>query len=145
MIHEEAVIQDLPFICAGWGHSKNVAILSAETISNYIPKACSPTRSLFLFALVMSSTLRLFSALLGIIAVVLYRRSRNTNGSNPRRLPFPPGPKPDFIIGNARHIPAHSSWFQYTEWKKTFGMLLRYIYTLSSNSDDVFHQVTLFT
>ncbi|KDQ14673.1 hypothetical protein BOTBODRAFT_159106 [Botryobasidium botryosum FD-172 SS1] len=68
------------------------------------------------------TTLLLVSTLLGLFAAVaFYYFNQISRASNPRRLPYPPGPVPEFLIGNARQIPAHSSWLQYTEWKKTIG------------------------
>ncbi|KDQ14783.1 hypothetical protein BOTBODRAFT_32546 [Botryobasidium botryosum FD-172 SS1] len=66
----------------------------------------------------------LLAALLGIFATLVIYRLRAANAANPRRLPYPPGPKPEPIIGNARHIPAHSSWLQYTDWKKVHGDII---------------------
>jgi len=51
----------------------------------------------------------------------LYRRKSN---SNPRGLPLPPGPKPDPIIGNARHIPLGESWVTFTSWKEIYGDII---------------------
>ncbi|KAF8158898.1 cytochrome P450 [Mycena galopus ATCC 62051] len=39
------------------------------------------------------------------------------------RLPFPPGPKPRFIIGNLYDIPPELPWITYTEWGKQYGAL----------------------
>ncbi|KDQ21382.1 hypothetical protein BOTBODRAFT_168660 [Botryobasidium botryosum FD-172 SS1] len=61
--------------------------------------------------------------LLGLAAFLSYR-FRGSKNINPHRLPLPPGPKPEIIIGNAREIPAHSSWLQYTDWRETFGDII---------------------
>ncbi|KAF7348415.1 Cytochrome p450 [Mycena sanguinolenta] len=37
------------------------------------------------------------------------------------RLPFPPGPKPKFLLGNFFDIPTEQSWLTYTEWGKQYG------------------------
>ncbi|KAJ7653505.1 cytochrome P450, partial [Mycena rosella] len=36
-------------------------------------------------------------------------------------LPFPPGPKPRFIIGNLYDIPAELPWLTYADWGKQYG------------------------
>ncbi|KAJ7671571.1 cytochrome P450 [Mycena polygramma] len=36
-------------------------------------------------------------------------------------LPFPPGPKPSFIIGNLRDLPCEQQWLTFTEWGKQYG------------------------
>ncbi|KDQ11859.1 hypothetical protein BOTBODRAFT_189554 [Botryobasidium botryosum FD-172 SS1] len=51
----------------------------------------------------------------------IFRLYRVFAALNPRRLPLPPGPKPELIFGNSRQIPPRSAWIQYTEWKKAFG------------------------
>ncbi|KAF7348389.1 O-methylsterigmatocystin oxidoreductase [Mycena sanguinolenta] len=37
------------------------------------------------------------------------------------RLPFPPGPKPRFLVGNLFDIPTATPWITYTEWGKQYG------------------------
>ena len=37
------------------------------------------------------------------------------------RLPFPPGPKPRFMMGNLHDIPTELPWITYTEWGKQYG------------------------
>ncbi|KDQ55456.1 hypothetical protein JAAARDRAFT_336883 [Jaapia argillacea MUCL 33604] len=44
------------------------------------------------------------------------RKRINTQG-----LPYPPGPKPFPIIGNALDLPRESPWLTYTDWGKTYG------------------------
>ncbi|KDQ16087.1 hypothetical protein BOTBODRAFT_173362 [Botryobasidium botryosum FD-172 SS1] len=61
--------------------------------------------------------LAVFSGILSIFLAVLYfRRSTKSHG-----LPLPPGPKPEFLIGNARHLPTQSPWLQYTTWREKYG------------------------
>ncbi|KAF7348392.1 Cytochrome P450 [Mycena sanguinolenta] len=37
------------------------------------------------------------------------------------RLPFPPGPKPKFLLGNLFDIPTAQPWLTYTKWGKQYG------------------------
>ncbi|KAF7348414.1 O-methylsterigmatocystin oxidoreductase [Mycena sanguinolenta] len=37
------------------------------------------------------------------------------------RLPFPPGPKPKFLLGNLFDIPSEQPWLTYTKWGKQYG------------------------
>ncbi|KAF7348404.1 hypothetical protein MSAN_01794400 [Mycena sanguinolenta] len=37
------------------------------------------------------------------------------------RLPFPPGPRPKFLVGNLFDIPTEMPWITYTEWGKQYG------------------------
>ncbi|KAF7365051.1 Cytochrome p450 [Mycena venus] len=37
------------------------------------------------------------------------------------RLPFPPGPKPRFIMGNFYDIPSELPWITYAKWAKEYG------------------------
>ncbi|KAJ7505256.1 cytochrome P450 [Mycena galericulata] len=40
------------------------------------------------------------------------------------RLPFPPGPAPQFVIGNLREMPTKRPWLTYTEWGSRYGDLV---------------------
>ncbi|KAF7348420.1 hypothetical protein MSAN_01796300 [Mycena sanguinolenta] len=40
------------------------------------------------------------------------------------RLPFPPGPKPRFLVGNLFDIPTETPWITYTEWGKQYGDIM---------------------
>ncbi|KDQ08521.1 hypothetical protein BOTBODRAFT_191667 [Botryobasidium botryosum FD-172 SS1] len=44
--------------------------------------------------------------------------------SNPRKLPLPPGPKPDPLIGNVRHMPLDLPWVRFAEWRKIYGDMI---------------------
>ncbi|KZT32144.1 cytochrome P450 [Sistotremastrum suecicum HHB10207 ss-3] len=52
--------------------------------------------------------------LIGIF--LLYRLFRRENP-----LPLPPGPVPDFILGNLLHLPKSHEWRTYLEWGKAYG------------------------
>ncbi|KDQ58239.1 hypothetical protein JAAARDRAFT_261088 [Jaapia argillacea MUCL 33604] len=41
-------------------------------------------------------------------------------------LPYPPGPKPDWFIGNLRHLPKDKPWMAYLEWGKQYGEIISY-------------------
>ncbi|KAF8158877.1 cytochrome P450 [Mycena galopus ATCC 62051] len=49
------------------------------------------------------------------VACLSNRRKRTS------RLPFPPGPKPKFILRNLHDVPTEFSWLTYTEWRKQYG------------------------
>ncbi|KAF7348380.1 hypothetical protein MSAN_01792000 [Mycena sanguinolenta] len=52
-----------------------------------------------------------------LLAVVgLLQRCKATS-----RLPFPPGPKPKFLVGNLFDIPTETPWITYAEWGKQYG------------------------
>ncbi|KAF7348401.1 hypothetical protein MSAN_01794100 [Mycena sanguinolenta] len=40
------------------------------------------------------------------------------------RLPFPPGPRPRFLVGNLFDIPTEMPWITYTEWGKQYGNII---------------------
>ena len=51
-----------------------------------------------------------------VVAAFLYRYSKGKH----RRLPYPPGPKPRFLIGNALDIPLTNAGQVYAEWGRRF-------------------------
>ncbi|KAF7348416.1 hypothetical protein MSAN_01795800 [Mycena sanguinolenta] len=55
------------------------------------------------------------SAILLAVVGLLQRRKATS------RLPFPPGPKPRFLVGNLFDIPTEMPWITYTEWGKQYG------------------------
>ncbi|KAF7346528.1 O-methylsterigmatocystin oxidoreductase [Mycena sanguinolenta] len=54
-------------------------------------------------------------AILLAVAGLLQRRKATS------RLPFPPGPKPRFLVGNLFDIPTKMPWITYAEWGKQYG------------------------
>lgn len=54
----------------------------------------------------------------------LYRTFSQKGRSNPKSLPFPPGPKPLPIIGNVLDLPKSHEWLQVAEWGKIYGTTL---------------------
>ena len=34
---------------------------------------------------------------------------------------YPPGPRPDPVLGHARYIPPHYTWLKFSEWAKKVG------------------------
>ena len=47
----------------------------------------------------------------------------STSRCNPKRLPYPPGPKGYPIIKNLLDVPTDKPWLTYHEWGKTYGEL----------------------
>jgi hypothetical protein len=62
--------------------------------------------------------------LLLIAASFLALRSRRTLQVNPKRLPYPPGPRPLPILGNALDMPKSYYWVGYNDWAKEYGDLI---------------------
>ena len=64
-----------------------------------------------------------FAAL--FFGVMLFRQlKKGRDGSNPNRLPLPPGPKGYPLIGNFFDMPVCRPWVVYDEWRKTYGKAL---------------------
>ncbi|KAJ7627566.1 cytochrome P450 [Mycena polygramma] len=61
-------------------------------------------------------------AVLGITGVVLKAILDRRNST--RGLPYPPGPKPKPIIGNALDIPTSLPWLTYADWAKRYGDIM---------------------
>ncbi|KDQ17051.1 hypothetical protein BOTBODRAFT_53664 [Botryobasidium botryosum FD-172 SS1] len=61
---------------------------------------------------------------LGVVLAILRCLGVFSKASNLRRLPLPPGPRSEFLIGNVRHLPAGSPWLQYAAWRKEFGDII---------------------
>ncbi|KAF8886810.1 cytochrome P450 [Infundibulicybe gibba] len=62
----------------------------------------------------------LASLLAALVVGHLCRRYFQSAGGR-RRLPFPPGPKPKPLIGNALQIPTQEPWITYIKWAETYG------------------------
>ncbi|KAF9461985.1 cytochrome P450 [Collybia nuda] len=58
------------------------------------------------------------STALALTFAFLYRRYAA------RSLPFPPGPKPSLLTGNAHQIPRTLPWLTYASWSKIYGPLV---------------------
>ncbi|KAF7348413.1 hypothetical protein MSAN_01795500 [Mycena sanguinolenta] len=54
-----------------------------------------------------------------IAGIGLLKRRKANSG-----LPFPPGPKPRFLVGNLFDIPTEMPWITYTEWGKQYGDIM---------------------
>ncbi|KAF5385247.1 hypothetical protein D9615_001133 [Tricholomella constricta] len=52
-----------------------------------------------------------------VLVGVVARRWRMSSA----RYPYPPGPKPTPILGNARDIPTFKSWLTYSRWARQYG------------------------
>ncbi|KAF8958847.1 hypothetical protein BDZ97DRAFT_1431706 [Flammula alnicola] len=57
-------------------------------------------------------------------AVIAYLILSKAFGRAGRNLPLPPGPKPQFIYGNARDIPHEKPWVEFHNWGKKYGGLI---------------------
>lgn len=57
--------------------------------------------------------------LLSLVVVVVVTLRQNFRG---KTLPLPPGPRPDPIIGNLRHIPRENPHETFSEWGERYGM-----------------------
>ncbi|KDQ09679.1 hypothetical protein BOTBODRAFT_520174 [Botryobasidium botryosum FD-172 SS1] len=73
------------------------------------------------YTISLMTALAIFCATLSLLYGVYKRRKLR---QNPRQWPLPPGPKPEPIIGNARHIPFDFGWLQFAEWKKSYGDII---------------------
>ena len=82
----------------------------------------------------------LLLVVLGVVSCVLYVLVRSSR----RKMPYPPGPKPDPIIGNFRHMGKYAPWFYYTELKKQYGELGHHAHSFKSlpSAGDVVHLKT---
>lgn len=58
------------------------------------------------------------------LAGICYKWLHGKGTTNPKGLPFPPGPKPNIFIGNLFDIPSSHPWIRFTRWGKQYGELL---------------------
>jgi len=65
-----------------------------------------------------SLTVALCLSFAGLATLRNYKR-------NPKRLPYPPGPKGYPIIGSLLEAPTEKPWLTYAEWSRTYGEQLR--------------------
>jgi len=63
------------------------------------------------------STIDLLVIVFSLVAFLVVRGYRRRSG-----LPYPPGPRPLPLIGNLLDIPKESSWLEYTQMSKKYGM-----------------------
>ncbi|KAJ8519138.1 hypothetical protein ONZ45_g3868 [Pleurotus djamor] len=61
----------------------------------------------------------LFAILGGIVCFLSYFYLRHLKAAS--RIPLPPGPPGEFLLGHLRRIPESRPEFLYTEWSKTYG------------------------
>ncbi|KZT31335.1 cytochrome P450 [Sistotremastrum suecicum HHB10207 ss-3] len=66
------------------------------------------------------------SILLGCATLfVLWLTTKNRRKpTNPKDLPYPPGPKGLPLLGNALDMPAKEPWTKFAEWKKQYGDII---------------------
>lgn len=48
-----------------------------------------------------------------VLAVPLYLKQKKKR--------YPPGPTPEFFVGNARQLPKSHPWLQYSKWAEQYG------------------------
>ena len=60
------------------------------------------------------------TALLAIFAILVAKLALNVRNNGRKQLPYPPGPKPKFLIGNALDIPSGESSRTFAGWGKRF-------------------------
>jgi cytochrome P450 len=66
-------------------------------------------------------------SVLALFVAKLVSKWLSSNGASKRRgLPYPPGPKPDLLIGNMRHLPMHEPWLRYIEMAKIYGKIMHF-------------------
>lgn len=53
-----------------------------------------------------------------LVTTVIFLFVRNKIGRS--KLPYPPGPKGSFLIGNIRDIPSSHEWITYAQWSRDF-------------------------
>lgn len=71
---------------------------------------------------------RLLSSLcLAGLAVYLTSRWLSRKRANPQGYPYPPGPKPEFLVGNLRHMPKRAQWLEFTKLGKLYGIMTQYL------------------
>lgn len=66
----------------------------------------------------------MLTALITIVLLagtLLLKRYLEQSRSNPKRLPYPPGPKALPIIGNTLDLPSSYYWMTYADWAKKYG------------------------
>ncbi|KAG5716504.1 hypothetical protein E4T56_gene1221, partial [Termitomyces sp. T112] len=63
----------------------------------------------------MDNLLSSIYLLLAAAVVFFFRKWRFS------RLPYPPGPKPSLISGNASELPTVLPWLTYAKWAKEYG------------------------
>ena len=58
----------------------------------------------------------------GVAALAVWQLIRYQEDARRRKgAPYPPGPKPRPILGNARDIPSTLQWKTFGDWRQTYG------------------------
>lgn len=71
------------------------------------------------------------------IVIILYYRNQRS------KLPLPPGPKKQWVVGNLFDVPSVAGWNQYHEWSKQHGEFylgqLQALFTDTHPDSDIIH------
>ena len=67
---------------------------------------------------IQMDTILFFCPFAALFLYVVQKKIRST-----KKVPYPPGPKADPIIGHARVMPLEYQWYTFADWGKKFGMI----------------------
>jgi hypothetical protein len=132
------VIYAICFLCRKWAlfHDRSPYIKSR--ISVCAPHLSPPfSGSLSMYSMSKDVSLHHAVALLSVVlcAYLILRKRRNQRLINPRRLPYPPGPKPLPIIGNMLDIAGNNETIVYQRLADKFGaQSFKFLYKYLSSS-----------
>ena len=90
---------------------------SKERCHGFTPTPIHTTSCLIVTMVSRVSTIDVFVLVFSLVAFLVVRGYRRRSG-----LPYPPGPRPLPFIGNLFDIPKESSWLEYTQMSKKYGM-----------------------
>ena len=71
------------------------------------------------------------AALLVIVLLMAVKLTYGLSRRNARFLPYPPGPKPKFLIGNALDLPKGGAGRVFAKWGKKYNSMI--LFSISMN------------